>query len=365
MRSLLAAVVSVLAAPVHADILNVPGDFPTIQSALDAAQNGDEIVLAPGTYVVDWPLETVTSFPFRILDDVTLRSIDPDDAAVTASTNVHVEWAFMFERVPEQLEFAGITLTGDGCDELGQSFGGLAFRRCVIDGGSGPEQFEIRMDGTSLELIDTHITGQIADMVNVRVDEFIVDGCTFGPRTGVYEFSSMNPDMLRLSNMSIVDTGTNQDGSIRWPIVESVIMTNMSFVRSPVPPSSRTTAEVYNCRFEEVHVDSRGLFNVDVLIAEDSDFIDLVGSSGPGRLVDARNLTFRHCRVERCGGFAVVLARDTGLLEDSEFHRQPGTLRHRRGPRRYDHRAMPLRREQLRRRSAVQYNRDDLAPRSV
>ncbi|MEO0629596.1 MAG: hypothetical protein AAFY46_02570, partial [Planctomycetota bacterium] len=319
MRSLLALAAFVLTASADADVLNVPGDFPTIQAALDAAQNGDEIVLAPGTYVVDWPLQTVTSFPFRILDDVTLRSIDPDDTAVTASTNVHVDWAFMFEQVPAQLEFAGITLTGDGCDEFGQSFGRLAFRRCVIDGGSGAEQFEIRMDGTSLELIDTHITGQIADMVNVRVDEFIVDGCTFGPRTGNYEFFSIDAGTLVLRDMLFADIDTGDDGQVIWPTVDTLVMTDMSFVRAPAPPSPRRTAEVYNSQFEDVRVSSRGLFNADVLVAEHSDFVGLVSSSGPGPLVDASNLTLRHCRVERCGGFAVVLARDTGLLEDSDF----------------------------------------------
>lgn len=33
------------------DVLQVPGDFPTIQGALDAAQPGDEVVVAPGYYL--------------------------------------------------------------------------------------------------------------------------------------------------------------------------------------------------------------------------------------------------------------------------------------------------------------------------
>ncbi len=50
----IAAVTVLLAAAVvpvaHADIINVPGDQPTIQAGIDAAFGGDEIVVAPGTY---------------------------------------------------------------------------------------------------------------------------------------------------------------------------------------------------------------------------------------------------------------------------------------------------------------------------
>ena len=33
-----------------ADIINVPGDYPTIESAVIAANNGDTVLIAAGTY---------------------------------------------------------------------------------------------------------------------------------------------------------------------------------------------------------------------------------------------------------------------------------------------------------------------------
>ncbi len=39
-----------LATAASAAVINVPGDQPTIQAAIDASTNGDEIVVAPGTY---------------------------------------------------------------------------------------------------------------------------------------------------------------------------------------------------------------------------------------------------------------------------------------------------------------------------
>ena len=42
--------VCVLSGAVTADVHHVPADFPTIQYAVDAAVDGDEIIVAPGTY---------------------------------------------------------------------------------------------------------------------------------------------------------------------------------------------------------------------------------------------------------------------------------------------------------------------------
>ncbi|MFK7961167.1 MAG: right-handed parallel beta-helix repeat-containing protein [Phycisphaerales bacterium] len=60
-----------------ADILNVPADFPTIEIAIANAVNGDEIVLAPGTYFQTVDLGTKA---------ISLRAQNPDDPNAPSET---------------------------------------------------------------------------------------------------------------------------------------------------------------------------------------------------------------------------------------------------------------------------------------
>ncbi len=60
-----------------AAIIKVPQDYSTIQSAIDAASDGDEIIVSPGTYYEHVGLRG---------KNIILRSIDPKDPSVVAST---------------------------------------------------------------------------------------------------------------------------------------------------------------------------------------------------------------------------------------------------------------------------------------
>ncbi len=62
---------------VHADILTVPRDYGTIQEAIDAAADGDTVVVDPNTYYESLDMDGKA---------ITLQSTDPNDPAVIAST---------------------------------------------------------------------------------------------------------------------------------------------------------------------------------------------------------------------------------------------------------------------------------------
>ncbi len=73
----LAAIVILAVVFLHNPYISVPGDYRNIQAAIEAAEDGDEIVVQPGLY-------------YEQLDflgkDITVRSTDPEDPEVVAET---------------------------------------------------------------------------------------------------------------------------------------------------------------------------------------------------------------------------------------------------------------------------------------
>ncbi|MCH7849187.1 MAG: right-handed parallel beta-helix repeat-containing protein, partial [Planctomycetes bacterium] len=103
MRSgLLLAVVLGGTSGVVADTLHVPGDFPTIQEAIDAAVDGDEVEVHPGTY-----FETINFLGKAI----TVYSTDgPDVTIIDAQQTGTVVTCDSAEGPDSVLE--GFTITG-------------------------------------------------------------------------------------------------------------------------------------------------------------------------------------------------------------------------------------------------------------
>jgi len=105
------------AATIWVDVNNTSGvedgsaayPFNTIQEGIDAAGNGDEVVVLPGEYV-----ETITFVGSGITSDFALRSNDPLDPTVVAATVINAD----LDGDPLTPEGSVVTLSGDedeGC----------------------------------------------------------------------------------------------------------------------------------------------------------------------------------------------------------------------------------------------------------
>lgn len=123
---------SALAADLH-----VPADFPTPQAAINASDDGDVVILAPGT----WPAINLAG------KAITVRSEDPSDPAVVAATVIDAAGTgaavliFSGERRDTIIE--GLTITG-GSATFGGGIGILGadpwIRDCVIIGNEASNQ---------------------------------------------------------------------------------------------------------------------------------------------------------------------------------------------------------------------------------
>jgi hypothetical protein len=184
----------------HAATIEVPGDYPTIYQALDAAQSGDIVEVAPGTYdQFDtrpvWDGDNVSAVGF-LKGGVVLRSsggaantILRLDATVGAPT-------VLFGIDPD-CEVEGFTLTGSVENMIAIAFppskppaGSLRISSCVFrDFGQGfTESFESAIDcrESDLEILDcvfedinspkSLVVSHYASLAQV---DCLVEDCTF------------------------------------------------------------------------------------------------------------------------------------------------------------------------------------------
>ena len=116
----------------HADVLEVPGDFPTIDDAIDASVNGDTILVGPGTYP-EGPLVFLGK-------SIVLESSDgPEVTKITNAPDVQSTVLIIrSSKMQDMVEVNGFTISG-GVAQTG-SGGGIR----II--GEGSQEFTFPID---------------------------------------------------------------------------------------------------------------------------------------------------------------------------------------------------------------------------
>ncbi|MEO1585529.1 MAG: choice-of-anchor Q domain-containing protein [Planctomycetota bacterium] len=313
-----------------ADTLNVPGDFPTLSSAISAAASGDEIVLAPGTYTADGIVIPPA------LQTLTIRGDTPADPASVTIEGVPGASQPALTSTATALTIEGVTLRSVGEPH-------------ILDAAGAPVSIiNARLDGDDLILGGIAYTGPLLTLDTVTLvnrANIVTDADTVDISLTDVEIETGAVAFLRFGGGSLtIDgfTGTDAGLVLALDSLESAEFTDWSLSNindRPVEPLSN--ADFITLR--NVHISApidpdlvidpnpaTAFFANDTLVAEDCSF---VGFAMPVLRAQGM-LQVRRCEFRsNYGDFGVVRTGRDGpnvvvdsIFAENQSRRQGGAL---------------------------------------
>ena len=188
------------------------GDFTTIQAAIDVAVDGDVILVHPGTYYENIRFEG---------KNITLRSLDPEDDAIVASTVIDggqngsvVRFAGTED---ERCELSGLTITNGQSDYGGGIHGGRYHAGAVITGctisGNGVTYFGGGLYRCSGPISNCTITGNSAAWGGgLFCCIGTISNCTINGNSAYYGGGLC--DCWAISNCTIISNSAGEGGGV-------------------------------------------------------------------------------------------------------------------------------------------------------
>lgn len=126
----------------YANVLTVPGDYPTIQSAIDASFDGDTVIVAAGTHTGpgNWDIDFLGKA-------ITVSSVNPADPLIAAATIIDCNdisgsphYGFCFRNNEDSNSIlAGFTITGCERNGIRCKHGSPTITNCIIRGNTDVE----------------------------------------------------------------------------------------------------------------------------------------------------------------------------------------------------------------------------------
>ena len=159
----------------HAAVLHVPGDFPHIQTAINAGTNGDVILVSPGVYIEN------INFKGKAL---TLTSTNPADPSVVRATVIRASGqssavSFATGETTNSV-ITGFTITG-GYGSVNSAFGtSIYWGGGIYCSGASPTIVGNVITGNSVPNGSSNIAGYGAAMACIESDAVITRNVLIG-----------------------------------------------------------------------------------------------------------------------------------------------------------------------------------------